>query len=167
LGGTIIGVGRGDVLSKLGDILPTQWLLVVCPRLEIPTPNAYALGQWGVWDEADTLTREELENTIWRFCETAGSEGPEWSWVENDFEGPIFEHYPSLAEIRDRLLRLGCERVLLCGSGGALAALAPPDRLRRVAEAVVKVESAETVLCRTLSRSEYLTALRECGLQAD
>jgi 4-diphosphocytidyl-2C-methyl-D-erythritol kinase len=45
--------------------------------------------------------------------------------VSNDFEAAVFDLAPELSALRQILLSEGATRVLLCGSGSALAAFTP------------------------------------------
>jgi 4-diphosphocytidyl-2-C-methyl-D-erythritol kinase len=107
LGGRAAGTGRGDEVHKLDDSAD-YWLLVVDPDIMIITADAYS------W-----LTLTDKSNKIEGLCAPngCGREADVWT---NDFEGPVFQRYPQLAEIKDTLLRLGAYRAALSGSGSAI-----------------------------------------------
>ena len=106
LGGRASGIGRGDEVYKLEDSTD-YWLLVVDPGVTIGTAEAYS------W-----LTLPDKSNTIESFCATTGYGCATDVWT-NDFEGPVFQRYPQLAEIKNELLELGAYRAALSGSGQA------------------------------------------------
>lgn len=45
--------------------------------------------------------------------------------MNNDFEGVVFEHFPEVLGLRDRLLSVGAEKAMLCGSGSAVFGVFP------------------------------------------
>jgi 4-diphosphocytidyl-2-C-methyl-D-erythritol kinase len=80
----------------------------VDPAIEIATREAYS------W-----LTVPDKSNSIEGFRdEDVG--GCESEHPRNDFEGPVFERYPVLAEIKGELQRLGAFRASLTGSGSTI-----------------------------------------------
>lgn len=106
LGGRAVGTGRGDEIEVLKDD-SGYYLVVVDPGIFIPTAEAYS------W-----LTVPSKINNIvgFRAQSAAGREAE----LENDFETPVFERYPTLAEIKEELLALGAFRAALSGSGSAI-----------------------------------------------
>ena len=107
LGGRAIGTGRGDEVYKLEDSVD-YWLLMVDPGVMIRTAEAYS------W-----LTVPDKSNNIEGFCAADGFACETDVWT-NDFEGPVFERYPELAQIKDELLQSGAYRAALSGSGSAI-----------------------------------------------
>ena len=57
------------------------------------------------------------------------------SYLHNDFEPVLFEHYPPLRELYARMKALGIQRPLLSGSGPAMLGFidATPQNRKRVA----------------------------------
>jgi 4-diphosphocytidyl-2-C-methyl-D-erythritol kinase len=107
VGGQALGTGRGDVVSPM-DSTENYSLVLVDPGVAIATAEAYS------W-----LTRLTESNSIEGFCGQAVSDYGVPAPV-NDFEVPVFERFPQLAEIRDKLLELGAYRAALSGSGSTV-----------------------------------------------
>ena len=163
-GGITLGRRRGEEVFPWPDRLPEQRLLLLYPNLEISTREAYSLGEWNACPGPEELTTEDLDTKIVRFCEAVERGEDASAYLENDFEGPLFDGYPILAEAALGLKGAGCESVLLCGSGSTLLALAEADHLEKVATEVLERKLGEVFLCHTLSRQRYRELLRNCGL---
>lgn len=105
LGGTVLGLGRGERVMPLRPI-PFEPMLIVHPGLHVATPSVYrALGQVGypLPEPCPSL---------------AAGAAPPW---RNDLTGAAIWVCPPLAEVRAALVETGGEP-LLCGSGSAWAA---------------------------------------------
>ncbi len=113
-----LGWGRGERLLPLAPP-PARPGLVVLPPFRIATPDAYG------WLDADRASAAPPG------AEAGALPPPEalarWETLEalaeNDFEGPVFDRHPPLAEARAALLGTGARVALLAGSGAALFAL--------------------------------------------
>src|SRR5437879_4406119 len=114
-GGRALGIGRGDEIYPLPDV-PKLTLLVVSPtNIHVPTPDAYR------WLRAPALTKMRSASRLWKFCylcwslpATAGAQG---IGLSNDFERPVFQRHPRLAQIKRVLLQGGATEASLTGSG--------------------------------------------------
>ena|SRR5688572_24902622 len=104
IGGQAAAFGRGDEVVGL-DEFTDSWLVLVDSGIEIATREAYS------W-----LTVFDKFNSIEGFREEEVS-GCESDHPRNDFEVPVFERYPELAQIKDSLQGLGAFRASLSGSG--------------------------------------------------
>ncbi|HXC16625.1 MAG TPA: 4-(cytidine 5'-diphospho)-2-C-methyl-D-erythritol kinase [Holophagaceae bacterium] len=105
LGGTVLGLGRGERVFPLRPI-PLEPILLVHPGLYVGTPSVYrALSQVG----------HPLPEPCPGLAEGAA---PPW---RNDLTGAAIWVCPPLAEVRAALMDTGGEP-LLCGSGSAWAA---------------------------------------------
>lgn len=105
LGGTVVGLGRGERVMPLRPI-PLEPMLLVHPGLHVGTPSVYhALSQVGypLPEPCPSL---------------ADGVAPPW---RNDLTGAAIWVCPPLAEVRSALVDTGGEP-LLCGSGSAWAA---------------------------------------------
>lgn len=108
LGGTVLGLGRGERVFPLRPI-PLEPILLVHPSLYVGTPSVYrALSQVG----------HPLPEPCPSLAEGAA---PPW---RNDLTGAATWVCPPLAEVRAALVDTGGEP-LLCGSGSAWAARYP------------------------------------------
>ncbi|MFN8012352.1 MAG: 4-(cytidine 5'-diphospho)-2-C-methyl-D-erythritol kinase [Holophagaceae bacterium] len=108
LGGTVLGLGRGERVFPLRPV-PLEPLLIVHPGLHVSTPAVYrALGEVGY-----PFPRE--------LPGLAEGAAPPW---RNDLTGAALWVCPPLAEVREALAATGGEP-LLCGSGACWAARYP------------------------------------------
>ena len=88
-----------------------KWLLVVKPPIGMSTAEAYR--QVTRHPEAEGKLAALLEQPIGEWREL----------IVNDFEPVVFEHYPELAALRDKLYHHGALYAAMSGSGTALYAL--------------------------------------------
>jgi len=134
IGGTALGLRRGDEVYALED-LPRLWVVLVIPPFGVQTKDAYA---W--WDERG---REPFS---YRFSEKGSRPlfpslpGP----LVNDLEAPVIARHPVIGEIKQRLVRRGALMAAMSGSGSTVFGL---FRSRRAAG----------MAARALSRSDTTT----------
>ncbi|MDE3246747.1 MAG: 4-(cytidine 5'-diphospho)-2-C-methyl-D-erythritol kinase [Acidobacteriota bacterium] len=105
LGGTVLGLGRGERVFPLKAV-PLEPILVVHPGLHVGTPSVY-----GALSAVGYPLPQALPSL-------ANGEAPPW---RNDLTGAAIFVCPLLAEVRQELLASGGEP-LLCGSGSCWAA---------------------------------------------
>jgi 4-diphosphocytidyl-2-C-methyl-D-erythritol kinase len=151
-GGRALGIGRGDEIYPLPDI-PKLTLLVVSPAdILVPTPDAYR------WLKAPALTKTRSASKLWEFCSlcwsSPASAGTQKSGLSNDFERPVFQRHPRLAQIKRALLQRGATEASLAGSGSAVFGVFPSPALAR--RAAVGFQDEQTFVCETISRDRYL-----------
>jgi 4-diphosphocytidyl-2-C-methyl-D-erythritol kinase len=104
LGGTVLGLGRGERVFPLRPV-PLEPILIVHPGLHVGTPSVYrALSQVGYPFPEPCPGLAEGAAPPWR----------------NDLTGAATWVCPPLAEVRAALVETGGEP-LLCGSGSAWA----------------------------------------------
>ena len=94
-GGIAKGEGIGDKLTALPP-QPRRWLILVYPRVHVPTPLAYRL-----LDNSRSSTRPSAKHF-------------------NSFEPVILKKYPAIAKAKQALLDLGCTGVMMSGSGSTV-----------------------------------------------
>jgi 4-diphosphocytidyl-2-C-methyl-D-erythritol kinase len=100
--------GKGDVLTPMNIDLNNYYISVVCPQIHVETQKAYSL----VTPDKKPISLKQIV-----------IDSPIHSWKElvtNDFEVPIFNSYPQLAEIKNRLYKEGAIYASMTGSGSAL-----------------------------------------------
>jgi 4-diphosphocytidyl-2-C-methyl-D-erythritol kinase len=151
-GGRALGIGRGDEIYPLPDV-PKVTLLVVSPSdIHVPTPDAYR------WLKAPALTKNRSASKLWEFCSLCWSlpamAGAQGSGLSNDFERPVFQRHPQLAQIKRALLQRGATEASLAGSGSAVFGVFPSPALAR--RAAVGFQDEQTFVCETISRDRYL-----------
>lgn len=149
VGGTALGLGRGDDIYPLTD-LPRTYVVVVRPKFGVSTVEAYG------WydDEPKRTTREPARRPL-------PDRWPEWSLsLRNDLEPAVIRHHPTIARIKHALVDAGAVVAAMSGSGSAVFGLFERlDAARRTA-ADLSRPGWQVVCARTLSRSEYGRRLR-------
>lgn len=110
-----LALGRGEVLKPVDLSLDGLQLVLVFPDIHIPTAWAYAhiVPQQSKHPLSDII-RQPLES----WCHV----------VANDFERPVFDHYPELKDIKDKLLEMGALCASMTGSGAVVFGLFGPNR---------------------------------------
>lgn len=145
LGGTALGVGRGDELIPLPE-LPERTLWIAESPIEILSRDVFS----AFAEDGGRLTRNALDPRI-----SLSVQGGELDWEDvatggNDLESVVFPRWPVLEEVRDALSR-NARFVRLSGSGSALFALPEPGREEDLPSLPA---GARTHRVRTLGRSE-------------
>ena len=94
VGGTALGLGRGDDIYPLAD-LPRTYVVVVRPHFGVSTVEAY-----GWYDsEPRRPDREPARKPL-------PERWPEWAaTLRNDLEPAVTRHHPTIARIRHALVR--------------------------------------------------------------
>jgi 4-diphosphocytidyl-2-C-methyl-D-erythritol kinase len=173
IGGTVLGVGRGEEVYPLPD-LPAMPCVIALPEIAVSTPQAFA--QWDKLTapaQSDRMLEFGREISAWLNAGLQGkprrsgvsarrggrAENPLLDLVrtgiENDFERVVFPKYPELREVKRVLEAAGALYASLSGSGSAVYGLF--DSRRKAAAATKKLNQNGTraVLTSTLTRRQY------------
>jgi 4-diphosphocytidyl-2-C-methyl-D-erythritol kinase len=141
-GGTVLGLGRGDVLYPLLDA-PRAWVTLVLPEFGVSTQDAYE------WFDRDAPVARRPPDAAARD-------------TGNDLERPVARRHPEIARIVSALRRVGAVQAAMTGSGstvfglfGSRAAAVRavenlPHRIRLISTAVV-TRTATRAECRRLA----------------
>jgi 4-diphosphocytidyl-2-C-methyl-D-erythritol kinase len=185
IGGTILGLDRGQEVCPLPDLDPT-WCVIATPAIGVSTPQAFR--DWDALCATGGLTPEAITDKLKQlsrayasaFSEAkhAGSSGvpssgrdlagPQesalvrtgiTSWIQNDFERVVFPQHPSLAEIKRLLAASGTPEAALhaslSGSGSALFGLYLTRGDAEAARERLTTAGVESEITQTLPRSKY------------
>jgi 4-diphosphocytidyl-2-C-methyl-D-erythritol kinase len=185
IGGTVLGVDRGQQVHALQD-LPELPLVVVTPPIGVSTPKAFA--QWDALiapnpaltaaTSAGTIKKLDKAEFHWlseRYLSQARrAEGPASgvpalggdraetplldlvrTGIENDFERVVFPEYPELREVKSALLREGARFASLSGSGSTLYGLFDSASSAEAAAGRIRAAGHAAVTTRTVTRDEY------------
>ena len=149
VGGTALGLGRGDDIYPLVD-LPRTYVVVVRPQFGVSTVDAY-----GWYDtEPRRTTREAARKPL-------PERWPEWAVnLRNDLEPSVIRHHPTVGRIKQALVDAGAVFAAMSGSGSAVFGLFERmDAARRTAADLARPGWTVTST-RTLTRTEYGARLR-------
>jgi len=175
VGGTVLGVGRGEEVYPLPD-LPSMAIVVVTPEIGVSTPRAFA-----DWDAQERLTRPLVSDRLFEvgcvlsawlsgFISGSPNTGAPAkggsragnllldlvrTGIENDFEKVVFPQYPELRDIKGALERAGSRYASLSGSGSTLYGLFRSPAEATKAAGRLRKQGLRAVATRTLTRSQY------------
>jgi len=144
LGGAAAALGRGTELYPLPDG-PARRGLLIAPGVHVSTAAAYrALGP--------RLTTESQQNKIVSFQSLAWGSVARRAGV-NDFETVVFEQFPQLAGLKQRLRELGAQPAMMSGSGSAIFGLF--DTREQVDRARKSIHAEKVFRISLVSRARY------------
>jgi 4-diphosphocytidyl-2-C-methyl-D-erythritol kinase len=148
VGGTALGLGRGDDIYPLAD-LPRSHVVVARPRFGVSTAEAYG------WYDADARPRREPA------ARPSPQHWPAWSrGLRNELEPPVARRHPVISRIKSVLLHEGAAMAAMSGSGSAVFGVFPdPSDADRAARAVT-ARGWAALSTRTLTRADYGKKLR-------
>jgi 4-diphosphocytidyl-2-C-methyl-D-erythritol kinase len=167
LGGTILGVGRGEQVYPLEDLPPIA-CVVVMPDLGVSTPKAFA-----EWDRKLTVPAAsdrmvELGRGLSAWLSESYSGAPfrrgrrenpllelVRAGIKNDFEQVVFPEYPELSAVKKALERAGAKYASLSGSGSALYGLFASKEAAHAAAARLRKRGWAAAVTSTLTRKQY------------
>jgi 4-diphosphocytidyl-2-C-methyl-D-erythritol kinase len=102
--------GKGNIFKNAEVNLDGYYLLIVKPQIHITTAHAYKM-------ISPEISKSSLNNAI---------SLPIMDWktnIKNDFEAPLFNIYPQLQLIKQKLYELGAVYAAMSGSGSAIYGL--------------------------------------------
>jgi 4-diphosphocytidyl-2-C-methyl-D-erythritol kinase len=144
VGGTALGLGRGDDIYPLADMPPVH-VVILRPGFGVATSDAYT------WfdEESRRAAKEPVPRAVppgW----------PAWSAaLRNDLEVPVIRHHPAIGRIRQSLIDAGATFAAMSGSGSAVFGLFErADAARRTANDLAR-PGWLSLHTRTLDRREY------------
>jgi len=183
IGGTILGLDRGQDVYPLPDLHPL-WCVLALPSAGVSTPQAFR--DWDVLCLERGLTAEESDAKLKQLSrayasafsgqamagssgvlslgeDLAGTQGSALvrtgisSWIQNDFEQVVFRQQPSLVEIKRILAASGTPEAAvhasLSGSGSALFGIYNSRGDAKAAQARLKQRFRESEVRSILTRT--------------
>ncbi|MEN3334486.1 MAG: 4-diphosphocytidyl-2-C-methyl-D-erythritol kinase [Blastocatellia bacterium] len=146
IGGTVLGVGRGEEVYPL-EQAKCDHLLLVNAGFAVSTATAYA--------RLSRLTRSEALR-IMPFTLFAAKAIRELPLVAaNDLEETVIAAHPEIAEVKRRLKSCGARHVLMSGSGGTVWAVFDNAETNKRAQAEMRAAGYWAVRAHAVSRQQY------------
>jgi 4-diphosphocytidyl-2-C-methyl-D-erythritol kinase len=145
LGGTALGVGRGDEVYPLLCQCEVPIVLIL-PDFAISTADAY---------RNLILTKRETSLKIQAFALSGLGGRDELLSLVNDLESTTKECSPAIHEYKETLVRLGAAVSLMSGSGSSVYGIFFDEAAARSAAQSLEASGIRAVLTRTLARKTY------------
>lgn len=117
-GGTALGEGIGESLTRLPELSPRSIAIFVPP---FKASTALIFSRFG-------LTKPPLPSKIQLFLQKG-----DFSDLENELENVTFALFPEIREIKKKMLQGGCDFVQMTGSGSAVYGLGAQKKLTAMA----------------------------------
>jgi 4-diphosphocytidyl-2-C-methyl-D-erythritol kinase len=155
-GGTAVARGRGENISPIADA-PSLWLVVVKPDENVSTGWAYNQLDEHL-ERASHRATKRMEEAL-----KQGDTDRLIAWQSNDFELPVFAHFPRLAWLHDELRMAGALTAHLCGSGSALYGVFASQADAEKVAGLLRARYPRCYAARSLSRVES-NPLAELGI---
>ncbi|WP_017815538.1 4-(cytidine 5'-diphospho)-2-C-methyl-D-erythritol kinase [Paenibacillus shenyangensis] len=108
-GGTALATGRGEILTPLQSP-PDCWVILAKPPINVSTANVYGRLQADriAYHPSATNMRAALEqHSFEQICSELG----------NVLEDVTLSHYPEVRQLKQAMIQLGADGVLMSGSG--------------------------------------------------
>jgi 4-diphosphocytidyl-2-C-methyl-D-erythritol kinase len=152
VGGTALGLGRGEQIYPLPDI--GRWhVVLVRPPFGVPTAEAYG------WLAADGVAAGAAAAASGRRRPRGAALPVPWHPGElslgNDLEAPVCRRFPAIRRLKDALRRAGATVALMAGSGSTVFGLFDRASAARAAAAEMVRPGLFVAVTRTVSRAGY------------
>ena len=141
--------GRGERVEDLAALSP-RWLVIANPGIEISTASVYRRLRLPLTSENSGIKMRDLV--------ASGREEAALLRCFNRLEDVVLDAYPAVAALKQRLLLLGANPVLVSGSGPTVFGVMPgPGKAKQVAASLVEI-GLKAVACRTLDKNPLFAA---------
>ena len=137
IGGTVLGLDRGDLLFRLIDY-PAAWVTLVIPGFGVRTCDAYG------WFDDDHAARRARRQRRGLSID-----------LENDLQPAVARRHPEISRIVAALRKAGAAHAAMSGSGSAVFGLFDRETEAFDAAEVVTARRRRVIVTRTVDRGEY------------
>jgi 4-diphosphocytidyl-2-C-methyl-D-erythritol kinase len=161
-GGTVLGLGRGDLLFPLAE-WPARSVVLAMPEFGVSTPQAY---RWLDEFRSSRRRRAPAFPRSSRFRATPVFPVAARELV-NDLTPPVAAQHREIARLVRRLLLEKASHAEMSGSGSAVFGLFDSRQRAQTAAAAVAGARVRTVVTRMLGRREYERLGRPARLDLD
>ncbi|HZQ69766.1 MAG TPA: 4-(cytidine 5'-diphospho)-2-C-methyl-D-erythritol kinase [Terriglobales bacterium] len=183
VGGTILGLGRGEDVYPMPD-LPATPCVIATPAIGVSTPKAFA--DWDLQQgrqksakltglsHSDRMIEFSRAVSAW-LSGTSGVPGNKGrgraetplldlvrTGIENDFEQVVFPQHPDLREVKRALEREGAFYASLSGSGSAVYGLFRGRSAAVKAAGKLNASGIPATATSTLTRRQYWRRIFDC-----
>jgi 4-diphosphocytidyl-2-C-methyl-D-erythritol kinase len=145
VGGTALGIGRGEVVFPLECQLEAPIVLIL-PDFAIATAEAY---------RNLILTKRETSLKLQSFALSCLGGGGELLSLVNDLENATKEYSPTIHAYRDNLKELGAAVSSMSGSGSAVFGIFLDETVAHSAAQSLAAKGIRAIATRTLARRTY------------
>lgn len=106
----VFACGRGEIMEPVNLSLNNWFILIIKPPVEVPTAKAF---QWIVPKRPEHSLKSLVELPVEQWKES----------IVNQFESSVFQLYPEIKEVKDKLYDLGAAYASMSGSGSCVFGL--------------------------------------------
>ncbi len=146
IGGTAMGVGRGEQVHPVEQV-SCEHLLLVNPGFAVSTRDAY--------EGYSRLTRPEPASIMPFTLPTANGVRELPLAARNDLEEVVLASYPEIAEVKRRLIAAGAGHAVMSGSGATVFGVFDNSQVTERAESEMRALGYWTERVRTVDQQEY------------
>lgn len=152
MGGTALGVGRGEEVYPLEDT-ECEYMVLANPGIAVSTAAAY--------EKLSRLTRSEAARIIPFSLMAAKAIRDLPLRARNDFEEVVLIAHAEIAQLKTRLAKAGAQQTLMSGSGATVFGVF--DNLEASERAIMELRAAGiwAERARAINRKEYHSTLFE------
>ncbi len=144
MGGSCLGLGRGDELYPLAD-LPRWWVVLVVSPFSLATSEVY--------QRANLLLTKEKNNSSMKGFFLKESDIAHL--MVNDLEEAVFHAYPDLRRVKDLMIEQGAKCSLMSGSGPTIYGLFTMHKEAKRAQKNLVAMGYRVILAHTLTTKDY------------